>query len=289
MISRDVAKEIAKNIAMAIPAIRRWRLERPRAGTAFSGDDEELKRYAFQGLDILTDYIGGVEGKSIIEIGPGDLLTSGMALLAAGASSYTSVDRFVGDYSRAAGKQWYTGIQEAWPRLYPQHPWPDWLDAATFPEANQDRVSALDVAIEQLTEPIGPVDVVCSFQVGEHVSDIDSFARATALMIKPDGVAVHRIDFGPHDVWDSYQDPLVFLRFPDWLWHLMGSERGTPNRRRSHEMIAAFKRAGLSVEIDGVENFTPAQVDISKFRPRFRRMPQESVLVKTIYLVARKD
>ena len=50
-IAVDVTKEIIKNVTMTVPAIQRYRLNRPRAGVRFTGKDSELRRYAFQGLD----------------------------------------------------------------------------------------------------------------------------------------------------------------------------------------------------------------------------------------------
>ena len=68
--------------------------------------------------------------------------------------------------------------------------------------------------------------MICSFQVGEHITDIDAFARTNMeLLEKPGGVALHRVDFGPHDCWYSYDDPMTFLRFSDGAWRLTGSNR----------------------------------------------------------------
>ena len=270
---------------MTVPAVRRRRLLRPRAGACFTGEDSELRRYAFQGLDVLREVLGELHGRSICEIGPGDFLTSGMAMLAAGAESYTGIDRFAGDYSRLEGKEWYAGIQAAWPRLYPGLPWPMWLDAAQFPEGYPGRVRTVDVPVERITD-IGTFDVICSFQVGEHVSDIVRFAQSTARLLNPGGVAVHRIDFGPHGVWRSYQDPLTFLRIPQPLWRAMSSARGTPNRHRAHEMEAAFQAADLSVTMTGVQRYPAGTTDPTRLSALYRQMPLESLLIKTVVLVA---
>lgn len=281
----NVAREMIANAALMVPAVRRWRLNRPRAGARFSGEDSELRRYAFQGLDTLQQINGGVRGKSICEVGPGDFLTSGMAMLAAGAASYTSIDRFRGDYGRLEGKAWYSGIQRAWPRLYPDLPWPIWLEANRFPEDYSDRVKITDVPIESVTN-IGKFDIVCSFQVGEHVSDIKAFARSTARLLASHGVAVHRIDFGPHGVWRSYRDPLTFLRIPEPLWSAMGSARGTPNRHRVHEIVDAFQSVDLSVTLSGIECYPASSTNLVRLPARYREMPLESVLTKTVILVA---
>jgi hypothetical protein len=283
----DVSAEIIKNAAMNIPLIRRRRLDQPRAGVRFTGKDSDLQRYAFQSLTVLEQITGKLQGQSVCEIGPGDFLTSGLALLAAGADSYMAIDRFAGDYSCLEGREWYSGIQAAWPRVYPEISWPGWLDATRFPEAYPERVRTSAVRIESAKE-IGTFDIVCSFQVGEHVSDVEEFASSTARLLKPGGMAVHRIDFGPHGVWRSYRDPLTFLRIPEPVWQAMGSARGTPNRRRVHEVEAAFRAAGLSVHLTEIERYPQSASDLARLPARFRQMPPESVLTKTVVLVAER-
>ena len=280
----DVLREIAKNVGMGIPPVRAWRLRRPRAGKLFSGSNDDLERYAFFPVRNLLEVIGGVRNLDIVEIGPGDFMTSGLSLLAAGAKSYTIVDRFPGNYQTPEAKVWYHGIEDAWKRVFPLLPWPDYLKAEDFPEAYSDRIEVLTGTIED-AEAAKQYDVVCSYQVGEHVNDIGAFAKANAQLLKPDGVAVHRVDFGPHDCWSYYPDPLTFLRFPNWLWSLMSSNRGTPNRRRHHEFCDAFAKAGWHVEVLGTEYFAEGKIDYSRLATEFREMPQSSIQLGTaIYL-----
>lgn len=283
-ITRDISLEIAKNVAMSIPAVRRWRLRQPRAGARFTGQDAELERYAFQSLRAVLRH-RDVSGAKVLEIGPGDYLTSGLALLGAGAASYTSVDRFVGDFSQLEGKEWYTGIELAWPRIFPEYPWPA-IDGARFPEDYPELVSAHDLPVEEIGH-LGEFDVICSFQVGEHVSDIDLFARANATMLAPGGVAVHRIDFGPHGAWRANPDPLAFLRVPDPLWRLASARRGLPNRLRLNETVAAFESAGLDVEVSGIEQAPESSVQWDRLGRRYRDMPRDSVRTVTALLVCR--
>ena len=88
-ITLDLVSQIGKNLLMRSPVIRRWRLNRPRTGTIYSNTEEFLKNYAFCSLELLREHVGDLNGKTICEIGPGDYLTSGLSILAAGASRYT--------------------------------------------------------------------------------------------------------------------------------------------------------------------------------------------------------
>ena len=284
-VAADYMKEAAKNLLMGSAAFRKVRLSRPRAGAAFDSADETqgdalLRRYALQSVDLLDRHAGGVAGRSVLEIGAGDTFSSGFSLLAAGASRYVDVDRFPGDYAGASAKSWYRGIEAAWPRLYPHKPWPEDLRAESFPEGYPERVEAVVLPIEEAPAQ-GRFDIVCSFQVGEHISDLRAFAEATRDSLAPGGTALHRVDFGPHDVWSLYADPMTFLRFSDGAWLRTGSNRGVPNRFRHHEFVAAFEAAGLVVEVVESEPFDLDETDLGRLAPRFRAMPRESLGVRS--------
>jgi len=285
-IYKDFLKETAKNVLMGNAAFQKWRAKRPRAGAYFTGSDEELERYAFLGLNLIKKYVGDIKGKSVCEIGAGDYLTSGFSLIAAGASRYAVIDRFPGDYTGEIAKRWYQGIEDNWSKTYPEIVWASDIKAADFPENYADRLELIAQPIETAATE-NKFDIVCSFQVGEHISDIDAFVEMNKrLLEKPNGAALHRVDFGPHDSWFQYRDPMTFLRFSDSAWNLTGSNRGTPNRFRHHQFMEAFDRAGFSVEIVFSEEFERQKVDFSRLDRKFKAMPSESIMVGTaIYLL----
>ena len=285
--NRDIIKEIGKNFLMGIPAFRKWRATRPRAGAHFTGSNEEIERYAFSGLNMLFEYVGSLKGKSILEIGAGDFLTSGLALMGAGAESYGVIDNFPGDYYGAEAKKWYRAIEEKWSQFYPDINWAEGLNAADFPEKYADRLELIAKPIETSSTK-KRYDIICSFQVAEHISGIDAFAEMHNRLLKSDGVAVHRVDYGPHDCWFHYNDPLVYLQFSDSVWKLSGSNRGTPNRFRHHEFLAAFERANLEVEVPYIDNFKEQKIDFDNLHPRFKKMPRESLLIGTAVFVLRR-
>ncbi len=288
-IARDLVTQIGKNLLMGNEIVRRWRLKRPRTAAYHANTDEFLQNYAFASLNLLIEYVGDLSGKSVCEIGPGDHLTSGVSILAAGASRYGAIDRFPGDYSGEASKHWYAEIEKNWSRYYPNLPWPEWLRAADFPDAYSDRVEVIGEALET-AKTANEYDIVCSFQVGEHLSDIQAFADVHNRVLTDGGVGLHRVDFGPHDCWFLYRDPGTFLRFSDRLWNMTGSNRGVPNRKRHHEFLEAFEKADLNVEVLYTNDFDRAMMDLSKLNRKFREMPLDSVLTGTaIYRLTRKS
>jgi len=258
--------------------------------TSLDLDDRDgyLENKAFSGLMLLLAHAGGVSGKSVCEIGAGDFLSSGLGMLAAGASRYAVIDRFPGDYSGETARRTYGVVRDNWERYFPEIQWDDSVDPSDFPDNYSDRVELVSKPIET-ADVRRKFDVVCSFQVGEHVSDIQAFADVHNRLLAEGGVGLHRVDFGPHDVWSEYEDPMTFLRLPDSLWRLSGTNRGIPNRHRHHEFLRAFEVARLKVDVLVTEEFHDEAVDYDRLAKRFRSMPRESLIVKTaIYRLTRQ-
>lgn len=245
----SVAAHLAKNVAMGIPAVRRWRAGRAR--TLPGADPELLDRYAFKQLDLAERVAGPLAGRSVLEFGPGDNLMTGLAFLAAGAASYSSIDRFAPTPGDARARAWYRALHAAWPHRYPGRPWPAALSPETFPAGAP--VIILDRPVEDVRD-IGHYDLVFSHAVAEHVLDPAALARQTLAALAPGGVAIHLVDFSGHD-WDIAGDRLRFLRFPEPLWRAMGSNRGAPNRVSFDTYLAHFRAAGLAVAVEDVLHF----------------------------------
>ncbi len=239
-VSMRVIIEIVKNIGMMVPAFAKIRTKIGR--TALPAAPDQLQRYVFDLVNSMMNYGGDIADKSILEIGPGDNLVTGLAFLAAGAKSYTAIDRFPGDYASDDARRWYRLVSENWP----YGKWPAILDPEIFPDYSNVFIKGL--AVESAHGALEIYDMVCSFAVGEHVNDIEEFARLTHNSLAPGGVAVHAIDFGGHE-WNRFGDPTLFMKFPETIWQMMGSARGQPNRVRFDAFKLCFERAGLSVEV----------------------------------------
>jgi hypothetical protein len=218
------AREIAANLLMGIPPIARYRVAKGR--TSLKANTADLQRFALGIVDDNPVVQALVKGADVCEIGPGDHLATGLVLLASGAASYTVVDRFPGPYSSSEAMEWYKLVRSERPGA-----------PEGFP--NLPNVHTVAAAIEDIDAlPSSRFDLVISQAVGEHVSDIDIFAKATRKMLKTDGVAVHNIDFSNHGLFP--EDSEKFLSIPEPIWYLMGSNRGLPNRKRKSDFIRAF-------------------------------------------------
>lgn len=235
-IVRTCAREILANVLMGIPPIARLRSKTGR--TSGKANERELRTNV---LSFILDYPIQplIPGARIMEIGPGDHLATGLALLAYGAKSYAAMDRFQGDYRSDSASRWYALVRDQWSSFFPDRPWPKRLSdfpdlAATIPFSTEES--------EHL--PSCAFDLVLSKAVGEHVRDIDQFSAATHQMLAPGGTALHVVDFSSHGIFAP--DPMKFLTVSERTWHMMGSNRGLPNRKRLHEFEAAFSMQPFS-------------------------------------------
>jgi len=236
-IIRTCAREIIANMLMGIPAIARRRIA---AGRTSAPPTPENARHAFSIILDNPVIQSRIRGARIAEIGPGDHIATGLALLAYGAESYTAIDRFTGDYDNATARAWYALVRAEWSAHFAT-PFPSGLDG--FP--NIARVRVIRSGIENAGQlPEGAFDLVISNAVGEHVQDIDAFALSTHRLLTREGAALHNIDFSSHGL---FGDDDTFLKIPDPIWHLMGSNRGLPNRKRVDDFVRAFDAFEISV------------------------------------------
>ncbi|HEV2700862.1 MAG TPA: class I SAM-dependent methyltransferase [Steroidobacteraceae bacterium] len=222
-------REFAANTAMALAVVRRSRLKgmRTRAPSA----DFEARKIGAQ-FEFLRDSAGDIEGKVVVEIGPGDALGLAPLFIAAGAARYVAVDRFLGDVWGIGANRIYDEIE----RL-----------RGPFPTAWRDQVTLVRHSIEKTLVGVPSADIIVSFDVIEHLLDLPQAVRNMSSLLTRDGRMIHRIDYGPHGVWLSTQDPLSFLSVPDWLWSAIGSNRGYPNRVRHGQFVQLLEASGLHI------------------------------------------
>jgi SAM-dependent methyltransferase len=226
---RTLCRELSANTAMAFHVLRRNRLKGMRTRTP--SPHFEARKIGAQ-FDFLRDSAGDIEGKVVVEIGPGDAVGLAPLFISAGAARYFAVDRFLGDVWGNAAISVYDEIE----RL--RNP---------FPSGWRSQVTLVRHSIENTVADVPAADIILSFDVIEHLRDLPQAVRNMSALLKPGGRMIHRIDYGPHGVWLSTQDPLRFLSVPNWLWTALGSNRGYPNRVRHQKFVELLEARGLHV------------------------------------------
>jgi SAM-dependent methyltransferase len=151
------------------------------------------------------------------------------------------------------------------------------------------------VRLEYVIKPSGlsglreVVDCVYSRAVLEHVNDLEATFEDMARALKPGGVTIHQVDLKSHGL--HRENPLDFLTWPPWLWNLMYSGKGVPNRWRIDRFRQALDASGL--ELQRLEPTSRARSEeIAGVRPYlarpFKALPDEDLSWLGFWLIARK-
>ncbi len=202
----------------------------------------------FTKVDRFLGEHGGWEGKRVLEVGPGDSLGTGLLALAHGASTYTAIDAFRVRFDLDGETEVFALLRSALSgdeleRVTDLRP----VAGSTSDGRNQPLRYANDLPLERAPERLGreAFDVIFSNAVLEHVADPPEAVQALAAMLAPGGVMLHDIDLRSHQTFEAH--PLQFLEHPGWLWRMMSSRCGQPNRARLGDWLAYFGAEGLDV------------------------------------------
>jgi hypothetical protein len=255
---------------------------------------------------------------TILELGPGDSLGTGLAALLSGAERYAAVDavRHASVTStRPVLRELVALFQARAPR--PVKGWPDYdaeLDARLFPSSiltdeslagtlKPSRVAQLGAAVERLDserqhpmaryatwrqpEPIGAgeADLIFSHVVMSVVDDVDKIYGHCARWIKPGGWMSHQIDLtslGVTDEWNGH------LRYTDAAWIAVAGRRPLfVNRERASTHVRLLEKNGFEV-MSVLRNFAGGGIARSELAPRWRDISDEDLNCATAFIVARK-
>ena len=135
-------------------------------------------------------------------------------------------------------------------------------------------------------------DYLFSFDVMEHVEDLDGFYAACRKVLKPGGRMFHSIDFSGHSELEDPVPPLDFQTYPDWLYDLMYPPFSRATRSLPSDHYAAMRRAGLVV--DGPRVLRKADPDYlaaiwPRLRAKVRSSPPEEVGILQAVVTARRE
>jgi len=222
---------------------------------------------------VLTWLNSGVDvtGRRVLELGPGPDLGTGAVLLAAGAASYTAVDRF--PLASSVDDRYYAELGE---RL--------------GQPIDRDRLAYSVTKYPEMSDIEGPFDLIVSNAALEHFDDVPATMKRLAELLSPEGVMVHHIDGMTHMRGVRERDPLNLLRYSETLYRMTGFP-GIPNRLRASDYVAAARDAGLSAI---VKARTSAPEDyLSAVRPglgrRFRDRSLDDLSPLSFALIASRN
>ncbi len=233
-----------------------------------------------------TDYL---HGKRLLEYGPGDVPGVAMLMVAHGANQVLCVDRFPLVRMSPKNVQIVKLMLEHLPQLQRERA------EACFRQAVQPQLGFDPRFIDYLISPSGlsglenEMDLVFSRAVLEHVNDLPATFRDMYAALKPGGIAIHLVDLKSHGL--HRKSPLDFLCWPAWLWSLMYSEKGVPNRLRVNAYRDAVAQSGLEI-LTLKPTLLASPDDVCAVRPElatpFKDLSEEDLSWLGFWLVCRK-
>ena len=241
---------------------------KPEGSVLDAGIDVATARYQrvcsfyLEHLDTATE----VKGGHVCEIGCGDCLASADLFLNLGARHVSLIEHLptvTGDAQRA--------VLERCSRANGFGGMPLVLTAAGA--LDEGRVTKIAAYLEDIREST-EYDLMVSFDVLEHVEDVESFFGNCHRMLRAGGRMLHKIDLSGHGVFEDPLPPLDFQTYPDWLYALIYPKYRRATRRTRDEYLEAMRGAGFVVEEVGY--LTEAQAPyVEELRPRLRRPLRE--------------
>lgn len=215
---------------------------------------------------------GGLAGKTVLELGPGDSVATapiasahGARAILVDAGAFAQPD--VRAYRQLADALCSVGLIPPAALLGGTARLDELLEAcgATYLTQGLASLRAIDAA---------SVDFIFSQAVLEHIRK-DEFLdtqRELARILKPGGVCSHRVDLRDH-----LGGGLNNLRFSERLWETQFFAKSGfyTNRIRIDEMIALFRQAGFEVELGDVRRWDALPVQRWRLAAAFRQIPDE--------------
>lgn len=239
-----------------------------------------MERPAYAHKVVLTHlqragFAEGTAPATVLELGPGDSLASAVILHALGARRIFLLD--AGRFARrdfapyAAVIAFLRDLGHPMDHLLGVASLDDLLKAVGAVYLHQGLSSWPDV-------PDHSVDLVWSQAVLEHIrrAEFGPLAAQMHRVLKPDGVASHRVDLKDH-----LGGALNNLRFSQRVWEgrFMAQSGFYTNRLRFAAMDEHFRRAGFTPDYLSVDRWEALPTARARLAPEFRDLSEQELLV----------
>jgi hypothetical protein len=229
--------------------------------------------------------VRGIKGSVVAEIGSGDCLAAADMLLGIGARHAHLLDQrpiIVSHQHRAI-----VGALAADTTLPNKG---DILMNTEPVRLNNEKATTHTGLLEFIGLP-EPPRLIYSFDVLEHVEDLNGFFRRCREMSTPDTMHVHKFDLSGHEFFEDPLPPLDFQTYPDWLFNLMFPKYRRAAGHFADEIFDAMRTNGCTIEQvvalrtavpDYLENIKPA------LRAKARKRDDETLKLLDVIVVARQ-
>jgi SAM-dependent methyltransferase len=231
----------------------------------------------------------GLEGKNILELGPGSDLGVGIFLLSKGCAQYNAID--VNNLVQHTPLNFYESFIETLRErdtAVNAHILTAELKAGIRGIKSRIRYAVRpDFAISAAFPPHS-IDLVFSKATFEHFDDVNRVIRELGRVCKPGAVLISEIDLLTHSRWIRHVDPNNIYRYSNHLYHIFRF-RGIPNRMRPFQYREILERSGWTdVSITPITKLDDVELAYSGMHRQFSECTNQ-MEYSSILLCARKE
>lgn len=255
---------------------------------------------------------------TVVELGPGESIGTGVAALLSGAERYVAIDK-VAHMRPEANLALFHELVEMFraraPRPKPGFPpIEEYLDERLFPSAildektlartlDPERLAHIERAVRALgtgkpdpmlgyftwdnPQPVGDgsVDLAFSHVVLNHVTDLEGLYAQCARWLKPGAWMSHHIDFsclGTSKTWNGHR------AYGDLTWRLITGKRPYfVNREPPQYHERLLDRLGFDV-VRVIRGHREGGITRAQLAPRFRAISDEDLDTWSAFMVSRR-
>jgi len=307
----------------------RWRFEQGKfdsitGSTHMKFTDEQSVAYCLRQYNEYFQYghltPSMLEGRTVLEYGPGDNVGVGLLFIAAGARFYAATDKFDAIRDVEKERRIYQKLRDGLRTDAERSRFDDAVDLSQGIRFNPERVKCVygvgaEDADTQFTEPF---DILISRGVLQEIYEGEKLYTSMDKLLKPGGWMLHKVDHRDYGLFNANGFPaLEFLTVPETVYQLMAKKSDRPARRlidfyrgqmKARGYRAAIYKAYLIADYHhanpheivphktklekGVDYTAEHEEMIRKIRPRlvepFRSLPEADLMVAGTFHVAQK-
>lgn len=208
--------------------------------------DRKIVQHWLNYLKIYTGEKISVSNKSILELGPGSDLGTGLILMAQGANSYTAVD--VNNLAEVSDINFYTELLKSITDDYSINH----QERLTSMLLNVSKNTSIDNGFTYIVDKDfefekyferKSIDLMFSQAAFEHFTNVERVIQQISNIVKSNGILVAEVDLKSHSRWIRDYDPNNIYRYNKSLYRIV-TMKGSPNRLRPIDYKNLLKKYG---------------------------------------------